>query len=237
MATLLYRLGRFSYRRAWRVIAVWVVLLVATLGAGIGLAGQTQDSFEIPGTESQIALDRLEAVFPSVAGGSATAVVVAPDGVSVADREATIERVVSAIERVPGIDSAVSPFSEYAGKAISDDESMAIIRVQFDGPTAAVTDATIAGLTDTASIGLASGLAVEFGGQVFQDTTPAITVTEVFGVVFAGLVLVITFGSLLAAGMPLLSALLGVGIVMGAIMTLSAFTSVSSSAPLLALMI
>ncbi len=237
MATLLYRLGRFSYRRAWRVIAVWVLLLLATLGAGIGLGGQTQESFAIPGTESQAALDRLEAVFPSVAGASATAVVVAPHGASIADREATIERIVTAIERVPGIDTVVSPFGEYAGNAISDDGSMAIIRVQFDGPSADVTDATIAALTETATIGRSAGLAVEFGGQVFQDNTVGITVTEVFGVVFAGLVLVITFGSLLAAGMPLLSALLGVGIVMGAIMTLSAFTSVSSSAPLLALMI
>ncbi len=237
MATLLYRLGRFSYRRAWRVIAVWVLLLLATLGAGVALGGQTQESFAIPGTESQAALDRLEAVFPSVAGSSATAVLVAPDGASIADREATIEKMVTAIEKVPGIDSVVSPFSEYAGKAISDDNSMAIIRVQFEGPSSDVTPDTIRQLTDTAGIGRTAGLEVEFGGQVFQDNTVGITVTEVFGVVFAGLVLVVTFGSLLAAGMPLLSALLGVGIVVGAIMTLSAFTTVSSSAPLLALMI
>ena len=237
MATLLYRLGRFSYRHAWRVIGVWVLVLIAVLGAGIGLGGKTQESFAIPGTESQQALDRLEAVFPSVAGASATAVVVAPAGASIGSEKATIEELVTAIEKVPGIDSAMSPFDQYAGKAISDDGTMAIIRVQFDGPSTDVTDATIADLKATAEVGTAAGLQVEFGGQVFQETSVAITITEVFGVIFAGVVLVITFGSLLAAGMPLLSALLGVGIVMGAIMTLSAFTTVSSSAPLLALMI
>ena len=237
MATLLYRLGRFSYRRPWRVIGVWVLLLATTLGLGVGLGGQSQESFAIPGTESQEALDRLEAVFPSVAGASATAVVVAPDGDSVIDSEATIERLVSAIDRIDGIDSALSPFSEYAGNAITDDESMALIRVQFDGPSSDVTDATIAELLDTASIGEDAGLTVEFGGQVLQDNTVGLTVTEVFGLIFAAVVLVITFGSLLAAGMPLISALIGVGIVMGAIMMLSAFTTVSSSAPLLALMI
>ena len=237
MATLLYRLGRFSYRHAWRVIAVWVLLALTTIGAGVALGGQTQESFAIPGTESQQALDRLEAVFPSVAGASATAVVVVPDGDSINVAEATIERLVSAIELVPGIDSATSPFSEYAGNAISADKSMAIVRVQFDGPSSAVTDETIAALTDTAQIGRDAGLTVEFGGQVFQDNTVGITVTEVFGVIFAGVVLVITFGSLLAAGMPLLSALLGVGIVMGGITAVSAFTTISSSAPLLALMI
>lgn len=237
MATLLYRLGRFSYRRPWRIIGVWVLLLAATLGLGIGLGGQSQESFAIPGTESQEALDRLEAVFPSVAGASATAVVVAPSGASVADSEATIERIVTAIDDIDGVDSALSPFNEYAGNAISDDESMALIRVQFDGPSSDVTDATIASLLDTATIGEDAGLQVEFGGQVLQDTTVGITVTEVFGLIFAAVVLIITFGSLLAAGMPLISALVGVGIVMGTIMMLSAFTTVSSSAPLLALMI
>ncbi|QYH35656.1 MMPL family transporter [Salinibacterium sp. M195] len=237
MAILLYRLGRFSFRHSWRVLIVWILLVGGTLGAGIALGGETQESFEIPGTESQTALDRLEAVFPSEAGAAATAVIVDEDGSRVEDSEATIERITSAIDRISGIDSAVSPFSEFAGKAISDDHSMAIIRVQFDGVGTDVTEATLEDLVATAAIGEDAGLRVEFGGQVFQDTSFGITVTEVVGVVFAALVLVITFGSLLAAGMPLLSALLGVGIVMGLITTLSAFTTVSSSAPLLALMI
>ena len=237
MATLLYRLGRFSYRHAWRVIAVWVLLLIGALGAGVGLGGQTQDSFAIPGTESQSALDRLEAVFPSVAGASATAVVVAPDGSTVQDEEATIAKIVTALEKIDGIDSVMGPFDEYAGNAVSDDDSMALIRVQFDGVSTDVTDATIAELKDTASIGESADLQVEFGGQVFQETSVPITITEGLGVLFAGVVLFITFGSLLAAGMPLLSALLGVGLAMGGILTYTAFATVSSSAPLLALMI
>ncbi|MBH0008804.1 MMPL family transporter [Salinibacterium sp. SWN1162] len=237
MATLLYRLGRFSYRHPWRVLVVWLLLVGGTLGGGIALGGQTQESFEIPGTESQAALDRLEAVFPSVAGASATAVIVDEDGSRIENSETVIEAITAAIDRIDGIDSAVSPFDEYAGKAISDDHSMAIIRVQFEGVATDVTEATLEELIDTATIGEDADLRVEFGGQVFQDTSFGLTVTEVIGVVFAGLVLVITFGSLLAAGMPLLSALIGVGIVMGLITTLSAFTTVSSSAPLLALMI
>ncbi|MGV8911951.1 MAG: MMPL family transporter [Rhodoglobus sp.] len=237
MAILLYRLGRFSFRHSWRVLIVWILLVAGTLGAGIALGGETQESFEIPGTESQAALDRLEAVFPSVAGAAATAVIVDESGSRIENSEAEIEKISSAIDRIDGIDSAVSPFSEYAGKAISDDHRMAIIRVQFDGVGTEVTEATLDDLIATAQIGEDAGLRVEFGGQVFQDTSFGVTVTEIVGVVFAALVLVITFGSLLAAGMPLLSALLGVGIVMGLITTLSAFTTVSSSAPLLALMI
>lgn len=239
MATLLYRLGRFSYRRPWRVIGTWFVLLVALLGGGIALGGQSQESFAIPGTESQQALDRLEAVFPEVAGASAEAVIVAPEGQKVTDpaNQATIDRMADAIRDISGINSVTTPFDEYAGRQLSDDASMAITRIQFDGTSTEVTDATLHELTATASIADDAGLRVEFGGQVFQQTSFGITVTEIFGVVFAGIVLLVTFGSLLAAGMPLLSALIGVGIVIGGIMTASAFTTISSSAPLLALMI
>jgi len=239
VATLLYRLGRASYRRAWLVIGAWVVLLAAVLGGGLALGGQSQESFEIPGTESQDALDLLSAVFPQVAGASAQAVVVAPEGDSVEDERyrEPIDELAEDLRDVDGVEQVVGPFDEYAGDAVSADGSIARVQVQFDGPSSEVTDAMLDELTATAGDVRDAGLRVEFGGQVFQDDTVGITVTEAFGVVFAGLVLVITFGSLLAAGMPLLSALIGVGIVMGGIVGVSAFTTVSSSAPLLALMI
>ncbi|MEO7147404.1 MAG: MMPL family transporter, partial [Terrimesophilobacter sp.] len=237
MATLLYRLGRFSFRRPWRIIVTWFVLLIAILGAGIALGGQSQESFVIPGTESQQALDRLDAVFPQVSGASAEAVYVAPAGTQVSDYRGTIESMGRALRNIDGINSVTTPFDRYAAKQLTANGDMAITRIQFDKASSSVSDATIADLKKTASIARDAGLQVEFGGQVFQDTTFGITVTEIFGVVFAGVVLLITFGSLLAAGMPLLSALIGVGIVIGGITTASAFTTISSSAPLLALMI
>jgi len=239
VATILYRLGRFSYRRPWRIVAVWLALLIGILGGGIALGGQSQESFVIPGTESQQALDRLSAVFPEVAGASAEVVFVAPEGDRVTDApyEDAILNMATAVRSVSGISSATTPFDEYAGNQVTDDESMAITRIQFDGASSAVTEETLSELIVTSSIAEDAGLRVEFGGQVFQETSFGITVTEIFGVVFAGIVLLVTFGSLLAAGMPLLSALIGVGIVIGGITAASAFTTISSSAPLLALMI
>ncbi|MDQ1605783.1 MAG: putative drug exporter of the superfamily, partial [Microbacteriaceae bacterium] len=239
MATLLYRLGRFAYRRAWTVIGVWIVLFIAVLGGGIALGGQTQESFAIPGTESQNALDRLTAVFPSVAGASAQAVYEVPAGASVNDPryKTAIEKMATAIEKIPGVDTVVSPFNQYAGNAISPNHTMARTQVQFSGVAADVSTTMVRELTNTASIGKAAGMTVAFGGEVFQNNTFGITVTEVFGIVFAGIVLLITFGSLVSAGMPLLSALVGVGVVIGGISAVSAFTSVSSTAPMLALMI
>jgi len=239
MATLLYRLGRFSYRRAWAVIGVWFVLFAGILGGSVALGGQTSESFAIPGTESQQALDQLTAVFPAVAGASVEVVTVAPKGASVNDSlyKTAIERQVAAIEKIKGVEAVVSPFNQYAGKAITDNANMSFIRVQFSGVSTDVTPTMLTQLKDTASITKDAGMTVEFGGQVFQNNTPSLSITEVFGVVFAGVVLFITFGSLLAAGMPLLSALIGVGIVVGGISAVSAFTTVTSTAPLLALMI
>ena len=74
-------------------------------------------------------------------------------------------------------------------------------------------------MTATGAPGATPGCAVAFGGEVFQDTDFGLTITEVFGVLFAGVVLLITFGSLLAAGMPLLTAIIGVGVALGGIST------------------
>jgi RND superfamily putative drug exporter len=221
------------------VIGVWLVLVVAVLGGSVALGGQTSESFVIPGTESQNALNRLEAVFPSVAGASAQAIVVAPKGQSISDApvKAAIEKMDSKIASIKGIDSVVSPFSQYAGNAISKDGRYARSQIQFTGATASVTAKTLSELKATSAIGTSAGLTVAFGGDVFQNNSVGITITEVFGLLFAAVVLIITFGSLVAAGMPLLSALIGVGIVIGGISAISAFTTVSSSAPLLALMI
>jgi len=115
MATLLYRLGRFAFRRAWLVIGAWVVILAVILGGGLLLGGKLGNSFAIPGTESQEALDRLEAVFPSVAGAAAQVVVVAPDGASVDDYKSAIEKQTDEI----AADYPVSAMASHAGEASS----------------------------------------------------------------------------------------------------------------------
>jgi putative drug exporter of the RND superfamily len=239
MALLLHRIGRFAFRRAWLVIVAWALALAGILGAGIGLGGQLQESYAIPGTESQAAIDQLAAVFPQTAGASAKAVVEAPHGASVESEpyRSAITGMEAELEEVDGVASVLGPFDEYAGDQVSGDARTAYIQVQFDGPTTDVTVASIDAVTATGDTGRDAGLTVAFGGEVFQDTTFGLTITEVFGVLFAGVVLLITFGSLLSAGMPLLTALVGVGAAFGGISLVAAFATVSSTAPMLAVMI
>lgn len=239
MALLLFRIGRFSYRHPWRVLVTWLVLLGAALGLGLGLGGSMRESFDIPGTESQAALDRLASVFPQTAGASASVIAITPDGASIeaTDAQNAIAGAVTALEGVDGVESVVSPFSEYATDAVSADGRAAIIRVQFTEATSAITQAQLDATIEAGRTAASKGLQVEFAGAVFEELEYGLTVTEAIGVVFAAVVLIVTFGSVLAAGLPLASALIAVGTTMGGILAVAATTSVSSATPLLAVMI
>jgi putative drug exporter of the RND superfamily len=239
VATLLYRLGRFSFRHPWRMLAVWLILMIGILGGGVALGGKTNDSFAIPGTESQNAIDRLEAVFPSAAGASAQIVVSVPSGASVKNEpyRSAIDELVTNAAKVPGVDNASSPFSKYASDAVSANKTAAIIAVQFTGQQEDVKPASLTDLQKLEPIATDAGMKIGFGGSVFQDNTVSISPTEGIGVLFAGLVLFIAFGSLLAAGMPLLTAIVGIGVTIGGVLAASKFLVIGSSTPLLALMI
>ncbi|MSZ08363.1 MAG: MMPL family transporter, partial [Actinobacteria bacterium] len=239
MATFLYRLGKASYQNAGRVLALWVLAMVSLLGLGVGLGGQTDEDFRIPGSESQTAFNRLNAVFPTFAGASAQAVLVAPEGdrLDSAGNIELIEAMTETLSTSSGVDDAVSPFDEFAGRALSDDGRYGFIQIRFSISQPEVTDEMLEELLESREILAGSGLTVEFGGGIFQDQTPGLTIAELFGVIFAGMVLIITFRSFRPAWMPLASAILGVGIVVGIIFLMTLGVTVSSSAPLLAVML
>ncbi len=239
MATLLYRLGRFSFRHPWRMIAVWLILMIGILGGGVALGGKTNDSFAIPGTESQNAIDRLAAVFPSAAGASAQLVVTVPDGASVEKEpyRSAIDDLVARAAKVSGVDNASSPFGKYSSDAISANKTAAIVQVQFTHQQSDVTPKSLADLKSLSHIATDAGMKIGYGGSVYQDSSVSISPTEGIGVIFAGIVLFVAFGSLLAAGMPLLTAIVGIGVTIGGVLAASKFLVIGSSTPLLALMI
>ncbi|RSM56991.1 hypothetical protein DMH03_27380 [Amycolatopsis sp. WAC 01376] len=235
MASFLYRLGRFSFRRRALVTAVWAVLLVA-LGAGaLTLSGQLSNSVTIPGTESQKAIDQLADRFPEAAAGGATARVVisTPGDITDAGGQAAIARLVTGLKDAPKVAGVVDPLQ---AQAISPDKHVALAQVSYRVQGFELTDADRDGLMAAADSAKAAGYTVEFGGDAVQ-AMPATNATEGLGVAVAAVVLIITFGSLLAAGIPLLTALIGVGIGMAGITTASGFLELNTNTPVLALMI
>jgi RND superfamily putative drug exporter len=236
MSSLLARLGRASYRHRGLVSVAWVALLGAVVALLLTLGNSFDDEFSIPGSESQDALDSLAAASPGAAGVGAQIVFVAPDGQTVTDPSfaAAIEQVVAEAQRAPQVAAAVSPFQS---QAIAPDGGAALATVQYDVQRENLDPTSLDALQETTAAAEEAGLEVAVGGNAFGTTGVAIGATEFIGVGVAVLVLVLTFGSLLAAGMNLLTAVVGIGVGMGALLLTSNLVTLSSSAPTLALMI
>lgn len=235
MALLLYRLAGLCYRRRHAVVAVWLVLLLAVGGLAAAFSGKTTDEFRVPGTEAQTTIDRISDRLPEYANASAQVVFAAPEGESLTtpERREAVAAAAAALGKADGVAQVIEPFS---AQAVSRDGRIALTQVVFDtrlhdlgdGPRDAVREAT----ENTEK----AGVQVEFGGDAY---TPTVTVEggEAIGVGVAVLVLLITFGSMLAAGLPLLSALVGVGLGMAGLLALTGSYDIISTAPVLALMI
>ncbi|MGW5851379.1 MMPL family transporter [Streptomyces sp. NPDC055254] len=240
MATFLYRLGRGAFRRRRLVALVWVALLfVAGFGAASASA-PTSGSFSIPGTEAQKAFDLLDRRFPGMAADGATAriVIKAPEGAKVTDPgpKAEVEKIVSELKTGPGAEQISSVADPYQSQAVSQDGSTAYISAKYHVSGMELQDATREALTDSGKAAEAAGLTVEIGGDALM-AAPETGSGEIIGILVAAIVLVITFGSLIAAGLPLLTALIGVGIGVSSITALANVLDLGSTTSTLAMMI
>ncbi|MEV7210122.1 MULTISPECIES: MMPL family transporter [unclassified Streptomyces] len=237
MATFLYKLGRLAFRRRHFVALIWVALLTL---AGVGAASAPpagNSSFSIPGTEAQKAFDLLEQRFPGASADGATARVVfkAPSGEKMtdADNKATVQKTVDELADGSEVASVADP---YTGNAVSKDGTIAYASVKYDVSGMELEESTKDALEDAAQQARDAGLTVEVGGDALQ-AVPETGATEVIGIAVAAVVLVITFGSLVAAGLPLLTALIGVGIGVSSITALASALELGSTTSILAMMI
>ncbi|MFF0470065.1 MMPL family transporter [Micromonospora zamorensis] len=235
MATLLYRLGRGALRRRRLVVALWLVVLVAAGLAAATLRGPTASNFTMPGTESQRALDLLSEQFPAASGATGTIAVKAPaDGqLATPEGQAVVQELVQEASTLPGVVGAVNPFQV---GAVSPNGRYALVQVQFATGGDEVTDEQRTAYEEVGAAVEAKGWQVAPGGEVLGGE-PEIGSTEALGVLVAAIVLIITFGSLVAAGMTMLNALIGVGVGMAGLFALSGVIELTSTAPILALML
>ncbi|EHY88056.1 MMPL family transporter [Saccharomonospora azurea] len=237
MATMLYRLGRFAFRRRGLVAVLWVLILAAVGGAAATTSSTASTAISIPGTEAQQAFELLEERFPGSTPDGATARVVfqAPEGDTLTDAEhrKTIAKIVADLAEGAQVQQAVDPFQ---AQSVSRDATIAYTQVTYDGSALELTDATRDALQAAAEKGRDAGLAVEIGGDALL-TIPETGATEVIGVLIAAVVLLVTFGSLVAAGLPLATALVGVGISVAVITLLTQTLELDSTTPILATMI
>ncbi|MGW3095679.1 MMPL family transporter [Streptomyces sp. NPDC001102] len=238
MATFLYRLGRFAFRRRHFVALFWVALLTLAGVAAAGAPAAGSTSFSIPGTEAQKAFDLLDQRFPGSSSGGATARVVfkAPGGEKMTDaaHKATVEKTVKELSDGSEVTSVADP---YTAHAVSKDGTVAYASVRYDKPGMELKDASRTALKDTARQARDAGLTVEIGGDALQAGAEPGAAGEVVGLAIAAVVLVVTLGSLVAAGLPLLTAIIGVGIGVSTITVLAKALDLGDTTSTLALMI
>ena len=238
MATFLYKLGRLAFRRRHFVALFWVALLTL---AGVGAASAPaagSTSFSIPGTEAQKAFDLLEQRFPGSSADGATGRVVfkAPAGEKMtdADNKAIVEKTVKELSDGSEVTSVADP---YKANAVSKNGTVAYASVRYDVSGIELKDASRDALEEAAQDARDAGLTVEIGGDALQTGAEPGAVGEVVGLAIAAVVLVITLGSLVAAGLPLLTAIIGVGIGVSTITTLAKTLDLGDTTSTLALMI
>ncbi|WP_007514945.1 MMPL family transporter [Pseudofrankia saprophytica] len=229
MSGFLQRLGGACAAHPWRVVGAWVAALVLTLGLAGTFGGAPQDNYDTPGLPSQAATDLLRAGFPEVAGADARIVLHDRDSPLDAAVTTAVSRNLAGVEHV----DLVTP------PRLSADGDTALITVYYDRPVTHVggkkaLDELVAAVAGPSRAG---GVTAEIGGQVAENIQKVDGTAEAIGIAAALVILLFAFGSVIAAGVPLAVALIGLGIGSGSVTLIAATTQVSTIAPTLGTMV
>ncbi|MFD8647683.1 MMPL family transporter [Streptomyces mirabilis] len=238
MPAFLHRLGRLAFRRRRRMLALWLALVVAAVVCmtAFGGTGKLDNTFSIPGSESQRALDRMKTDFPTFSGTSAQIVFTATDGQKVSDPadSARIRAALGAAASAPQVAKVVSPFDAHT---ISADGTTAVAQVRYEVPQSALEPNALDELKSAVAGANQQGMRVDVGGSAFGNAPSESHRSDIIGVGVALVILTLTFGSLLTAGIPVVTALFGVATAIFGALSLTGTVSISSTAQSLALMI
>ncbi|XRQ09204.1 MMPL family transporter [Actinomadura welshii] len=229
MARFLTRLGRGCFRRRRLVVLLWTGLLVAAVSGAVVLSEPAPETFSVPGTESQRALDLVDERFPGVAGKASARIVYVGDSLTGPGSRAAIERAVDRMKDAPEVAAVAGPFEQ---GAVSPDGRIALAEVTYRVPAEELTGADRDALREAAAV---EGVRVEMGGAAVAP--PGQGAGELLGVAAAAIVLLVTLGSFIAAGLPLLTAAAGIAIGLSLVSAASAFTDVNADVLAVALML
>ncbi|MFD8976991.1 MMPL family transporter [Streptomyces sp. NPDC059593] len=236
MASRLYAWARWMIRRRRWVIATWIVLLTVIGGLAATLHGERTTEFSVPGVEAQQAQDLLKEKFPPAAGGVVRIVVAAPEGKTVTDpaQQQALSAALRKAASVPGVITVTQPTST---GTVSADRTIAYSDVRFAEEASKVEQSAKDELATAVEPLRDAGMQVELGGSAMLPESKAGGPAELVGVVLAFVILAVALGSLVAAGLPLVTALLGVAVGVLGTLFVSGFVQMTGTATVLALMI
>jgi RND superfamily putative drug exporter len=207
---MLRRLVTWSYDRRRRVVALWVAALVtATVLAGVAGGDSTSD-FTVPGSDSAEAVELLRDRFPEFAGGTVDVVYTSDGGVTDPDVTQRVDRLAANLGEVPNVVAAEPG-------PVSSDGSTGIVQVRFDVASEQLPATSVERVMDLAGEAENDGLRVELGGYPVQQVEQQEAGSESVGLLAALVILLVAFGSALAAGLPLVIAGFGLGVALGGV--------------------
>ena len=222
----LFRLGLTTARHPWRTIAAWLLAVVAVTAIAATWGGRLHDNWNVPGARAQTGLDLLRAHVPG-SGGSSAQVVLHDDHRLDA---ATVAATVDAVAALPHV-ATVTPRT-------SDEGTTALLDVRYDVPT---TDpaimADLAPLDHATDVAEQAGYQVEYGGELPGTAEPLEGRGEVIGILVALALLVLAFRAVVAAGLPIATAVGGLAVGSALVTVLARLTDVSATAPTVATMV
>jgi RND superfamily putative drug exporter len=221
------------------VVALWVVLAIAITAFSTSIGKHFADDLTLPGMDSQQATDLVDSEFPGQANGTNPVLFKAKQGkITDQSNRKTVEDTISKLSKNDQVISANDPFSKAAPGQVSKDGKIAFSSVAIEDGPGNLSDETAENLVDEIHRSADGDLEVAVGGYLGQQVSkPSTESSEVVGLVVAMIVLALTFGTIVAMGLPILSALFGLAVSMGLITLLSSVATVSTVAPTLATMI
>ncbi|MFE9492048.1 MMPL family transporter [Streptomyces sp. NPDC006641] len=237
MAATLYKLGRFAFRHRYLVVLLWISLLTLGGMAAAQAPASGPTSFAMPGTESQRAYDLIDERFEGQKADGATARVVfkAPEGHRITE-PALREAIGTAVEALASGAEVAQVTDPFKAKAVSANQAAAYAQVSYRVSAAELSEVSHDELGDAVAEASRSGMTVEVGGAT-QKGGKGSHVAEAIGLAVAAVVLLLTLGSLLAAGLPLVTALVGVAIGVCSITALASTLQLDSTTSVLAMML
>jgi RND superfamily putative drug exporter len=238
MSNYLYRLARFAFGHRRLVLAVWLAAAIAAIAIAQASGGKTNDTFTIPGTESQNAASVLSARLPAFSGGQSTIVFATAGGsarVTDPAAKAVIETAMTRLKSIPQVSVVTTPFQS---RLISGSGKIALGQVQWSASATSVKDSGLTAFKDAMKPVRADGIQVEYNGSIYPGSRTALSpLPDLVGLIVAFIILMITFGAFAAAGMPILGAIIGVVTTLMGITAVASAVTIASASTTVALML
>ena len=239
MTGVLYGIARFSVRRRFVVLGVWLVTAIALIAVSHRLGENTSENLSLPGTDSQRATDTLDRSFPDQANGTSPIVLHAHSGkLTEAKYSKAVDQAAEDVAKAPHVASVVNPLTPAGASALSKDQSTGYLSVTLAVSPGELSVSEAQTIIDAANPAKAAGLEVETGGQLGQKVSkPSTEISELIGIIAAMVILTFAFGTVVSMLLPILNAIVALLTSLAIIRLLGHAITVPSVAPTLATMI